>query len=108
MTTQALYQLLQLPQDVIDRLNGCAQSDLNWLTPRYQGAVLEPRCCRRWPKAIQTTLGEDPDGMRLLWVLLEIARDTWDGYMQRGIGREIFADTMKFVPRACEKMSVKG
>ena len=46
--------------------------------------------------------------MRLLWVLLEIARDTWDGYMQRGIGREIFADTMKFVPRACEKMSVKG
>ena len=59
------------------------------------------------PKAIQTTLGEDSDGMRLLWVLLEMARDTWDGYMQRGISRDIFACTMKFVPRACDKMSVK-
>lgn len=37
--------------------------------------------------------------MRLLWVLLEMAKDTWEGYAQRGISREIFADTMKFVSR---------
>ena len=40
MTTQALYQLLQLPQDVIDRLNGCAQSDLNWLPPDTKALCL--------------------------------------------------------------------
>lgn len=99
MTTQELYHLLQLPQDAIARLNDCAQSDLHWLTPEIKALYFNRATAGDGLKAMQAALGEDRDGMRLLWVLLEMARDTWNGYVQRGISLDIFSATMGFVPR---------
>lgn len=99
MTTQELYLLLDMPQDAVDCLNSHAQTDLQWLTPEIRTLYFNRVTAGDGLKAMQAALGEDPDGMRLLRVLLEMARETWEGYVQRGISREIFADTMKFVPR---------
>ena len=99
MHTQELYLLLGMPEDVVDCLNSHAQMDLQWLTPEMRALYFNRATAGEGLKTIQSALGDDPDGMRLLWVLLEMAKDTWEGYAQRGISREIFADTMKFVSR---------
>lgn len=99
MTTQELYRLLEIPQEAVSLLNGCAQTELHWLTPERKALYLSRATAAEGLKALQDGLGEDPDGMRLLWVLLEMARETWERYALRGISKQIFADTMKFAPR---------
>lgn len=99
MTTMELYTLLQLPQEVIQRLNTCAQADMNWLTDEMKTMYLTRATSGEGLKAIQARLGEDPDGFRLLWVLLEMARETAEGYARMGIPTAIFAETMKFITR---------
>lgn len=99
VTTAQLYELLELPQDIQQTLFACAQQDLSWLTPQIKELYLNRVHFEEGLHAIQSHLGEDPDGMKLLWVLLEIACETWDGYAAMGIGKDIFAATMKFVPR---------
>lgn len=99
MTTLELYRLLELPEAVIARLAECAQPDLNWLTPEMKAAYMTRSTTAEGLQALHDHLGEDPDGFRILWVLLEMARETWDGYEKMGVSREIFAATMKFVPR---------
>lgn len=99
MTTQELYQLLELPQEVVSRLNEYARTNPQWLTPERKACYLNRATAAEGYKAILEAIGEDPDGMQLLWGVLEIARETWEGYVQRGISMQIFADTMKFVPR---------
>ena len=99
MTTIELYQLLELPQDAIARLEACAQEDLAWLTPDMKAAYMTRAATAAGLEAIKAQLGEDADGFRLLWVLLQLARETWDGYAHMGISQDIFVDTMKFVTR---------
>ena len=99
MTTHDLYHLLQLPQEVIDRLEACAQPDLSWLTADLRARYLTRSTSDEGLEAIRRHIGEDPDGMRILWVLLEMARDTWAQYEARRIPADIFAATFGFVPR---------
>ena len=99
MTTRELYRLLDMPDEAVVRLEACAQPDLAWLTPEMKAAYLNRATWKEGLEAIQACLGEDPDGFRLLWVLLEMARETWAGYKARGISLEVFTETMKFVPR---------
>lgn len=99
MTTNELYRLLDLPQEVITRLEDCAQPDPTWLTAEMKARYLTRATAEAGLADIRAHLGDDPDGFRLLWVLLEMARDTWDAYEQRGVPVEIFRETMKFVTR---------
>lgn len=99
MTIQELYRLLDVPQEVVSRLN-----DEEAAIPfPIDEAIMRRFYCRTTTKegleALQGVLGEDADGMRQLCVLLHEALKTWDQYAQRGISKEIFAETMKFVPR---------
>lgn len=50
-------------------------------------------------KAVAATLGDDPDGMKMLAFMLLQAAETHSRYAERGIDDEIFADTMKFCTR---------
>ena len=49
--------------------------------------------------AVKSTLGDDPDGMRMLTFMLMRAGEVHSEYMARGISDEIFAETMKFCTR---------
>ena len=99
MTTSELYQLLELPQEVVARLNAYAHSDLSWLTADMKSRYLTRATADAGLEAIRVHLGDDPDGFASLWLSLEMARETWDGYLQRGIPQDIFCGTMKFVTR---------
>lgn len=99
MTTQELYRLLDFPQKVINLLNNHAQNDLSWLTAEMKSLYYHRSTASDGLDAIKNNLGEDPDGLKLLWVLLEMARETYDDYERRGISKEIFAETMKFTTR---------
>ena len=55
-----------------------------------------------WPdgvKAVAATLGEDPDGMKMLAFMLKRATETHARYVASGVSDVIFADTMKFCTR---------
>lgn len=95
MTTHELYVLLELPQEAVDRLDACAQTDMGWLTGEMKARYLTRATSGDGLKAIEAHLGDDPDGLRLLWVLLELARETADGYARMGVDMRIFAETMK-------------
>ena len=99
MIAHDLYRLLQLPQEVIDRLDACAQPDLSWMTADLKAQYLTRSTSDEGLQTILTHIGEDPDGMRILWVLLEMARDTWAQYEARQISQDVFVATFGFVPR---------
>lgn len=44
--------------------------------------------------ALEQALAPDPDGMKLLTVMLRCLERTWQDYQARGLSREIFRDTM--------------
>lgn len=99
MTTAELYTLLELPEEVVLRLCSCAEEDYSWLTDDIISHYLSRPTAQEALEEIQSRLGEDPDGFRLLYLLLETARNTWEGYVRKGISLEIFRATMSFVPR---------
>lgn len=45
-------------------------------------------------EAIQAALGEDPDGLKILWCMLQCARKAKDRYRSLGLPDEIYYDTM--------------
>ena len=83
MTSQELYELLELPREVIGMLNSMSPDDLPLMTDASKALYLNRATAGDGLKDMQVALGEDPDGMKLLWVLLEMARETWEGYVQR-------------------------
>lgn len=99
MTFRELCDLLELPQEVILRLITCAQPDLDWLTEDLRAKYYTRATSGEGLEAIRARLGDDPDGFRMLWVMLQLACEAWDGYTLRGISREIFTETMKFITR---------
>lgn len=100
MDHRELYCLLELPQEVAERLH--AYGDIR--------CVKVPDCLRdkllkrdEWDEGIrelQELLGDDPDGMKILWELLDmVCSYSYGEYVKRGISKEIFAATMKFCTR---------
>jgi len=99
LTTGELYEWLDLP----DRVR---ETYLDWdgTRTRLMDAPLAARMLRRdrWQKAVrdlQALIGDDPDGLIVLWEQLYLACRAWDLYRARGIGRDIFIATMKFSTR---------
>lgn len=57
---------------------------------------------KTWEQGIQqleSDCAEDPDGLRILTVMLYCLQHTYDLYQEKGISDEIFWSTMKFIPR---------
>lgn len=99
MTAQELYRLLELPSDVLSRLEACAQPDLNWLTPEIKAQYLSRGTSKEGLAAMQAHVGDDPDGLQMLWVLLQMVLETHEEYIRRGMGEDVFTATMQMVTR---------
>lgn len=50
-------------------------------------------------RELQAACAEDPDGFRILTVMMHCLLDTYDRYQEKGISDEIFWSTMKFLTR---------
>lgn len=97
---QALYELLELPQEVRNQLDAYEAERKREIPEEIYRKLLVREEWENGVKALQEYLGEDPAGMKILWEQLHIlCRYTYGEYEKRGIGKDIFAATMEFCTR---------
>ena len=95
-----LYKLLELPDEVEKKLVEYGNMRNVHLPDTTVRKVLNRS---EWSEGIgelQEVLGDDPDGIKILWELLNIAGTySYMEYIKHNISMDIFADTMKFCTR---------
>lgn len=97
---QALYELLELPQEVRNQLDAYEAERKREIPEEIYRKLFVREEWEDGVKALQEYLGEDPAGMKILWEQLHIlCQYTYGEYEKRGIGKDIFAATMKFCTR---------
>lgn len=93
------YGLLEMPEEVTRILQRIEQS----VPCRVPDDIVKACLCRQTAEEgfekLKKCLGEDKNGMKQLYALLQMTAKTWQQYMDKGISRVIFADTMKFLAR---------
>lgn len=97
---KTLYERLKLPNEVVEKLNEYERTGTWEMPVELQNKIL---CRDTWEngiKELQVCLGEDSDGLKILWELLNVACSySYESYTGREIPEEVFVATMKFVTR---------
>ncbi len=100
MTSQELYQLIDLPRPVREQYEKWDAENASLMDPDLERHLL---CRDTWSDAYQelaARLGEaDSAHLRLLWEQLGVAVRQWPRWEQAGIPLEIYRDTMAFATR---------
>ncbi|MGN0813438.1 MAG: acyltransferase domain-containing protein [Candidatus Coproplasma sp.] len=65
----------------------------------YISKLCQPNTYESATKELIATLGDDPDGMKILYIMLQAALHSHELYRKRGIADYIFIDTMKCFSR---------
>lgn len=99
MEHNELYGLLELPEEVIARLNAYEKSRKGAFRISFQELTENRELVQTLDKVIAKEIGEDEDGIGILWEELQIALQTFEEYRRKGIPTDIFAETMKFCTR---------
>lgn len=96
----ALYEMLELPQEVVDVLNAYEAQRTTELPDDLYRKLFAREQWEEGVKELQSYLGDDPTGMKILWEQLHIVcQYTYGEYVKRGISEDIFVATMKFCTR---------
>lgn len=99
MNHNELYRLLELPEEVVQALNAYGSGKQDTFSVTIDDLTEHNELIQTLDKLIADYVGEDPDGIKILWEELNIAVQSYEKYMQKGIPTHIFADTMKFCRR---------
>ena len=99
MSNNELYRLLDIPKDVIRRLNAYEKSRTGTFNIAISDLMTDDALVQNLDKFILSAVGEDTDGIKTLWEELNIARQSFEEYRQKGISLDIFTNTMKFCTR---------
>lgn len=99
MNNHELYKLLDIPNEVIEKLNIYETGRNISIDDDLKSRLLDRNTWDEAVKSLQELVGEDPDGLNILWEELNIACESYDEYVKRGISENIFVDTMKFCTR---------
>lgn len=95
-----LFKMLEIPDEVEKQLIDYGNSR-NVSIPDVIINKIQKRT--EWDagiKELQEFLGDDPDGIKILWELLNIiCNDSYEEYVKRNISNDIFVATMKFCTR---------
>lgn len=106
MELTTLYRLIGLQPEIVERLKPFhTGSDRMRLGP-YLERLTMPETAQEAYLSLKEVLGEDPDGLAMLYCQLEAARQVYRRYQEKGIPERIFVDTMRCFPRfiaECEK-----
>lgn len=103
-----LVKKIQMPGEVIHTIE---KLENRMDTSLYTEAVLQLFSRKTWDdglKALRLLLGDDPDGMRMLAVMLRAAEMSWEKYKEAGINEEIFVSTMKCFSRFVNESMERG
>ena len=99
MEHSRLYELLELPDEVIQELNAYAGTKKDRFRISREDLINDKEIVEKLDKMISDHVGEDPDGIKTLWEDLNIAILSFGEYQKKGIPVSIFTDTMKFCTR---------
>ena len=99
MTLKEVCDLIQLPDQVKTKVLSIGQeTDIRVAEP-YIVDLYHPDTWETAVKAIEQMIGGDPDGFRMLTLMLKLAAKSYEEYEKKGISETIFVDTMKFCTR---------
>lgn len=103
MTNRQFYTLINLPFEVINQLNDYEAFRKTDISAEMKSKIL---CRQTWDegiKELELQLAPDPDGMKILWELINITVSyTSEEYNKLGISDEILCQTFGFIPRFME------
>lgn len=99
MNSSELYNFLDLPEEVKQNLSeyGINRKDTFRIT--VSDLMKDNELVQNLDKLILSDVGEDPDGIKILWEELKLAEQAFEEYQRKGISFDIFIDTMKFCTR---------
>lgn len=104
MTNRELYLMLELPAQVTEQLDDYEQGRTLQLSEGLKNKILNRFTWEEGIQELTALFAHDPDGMGMLWELLELARGySYKEYERMGIPIEIFTDTMKFITRSLQE-----
>lgn len=100
MTQLELFELLDIPKEVRLELIDYGNNRNSEIPNSIINKILQRKEWDGEIKELQETLGDDSDGIKTLWELLNITRNySYKEYMKREISEDIFVATMKFCTR---------
>lgn len=94
-----LLELLEIPNEVKLELSSYDKANSK-MTDSIAYKLLQRNLWDEGIKELQEILGEDPNGIKILWELLNIVADySYKEYTKRDISENFFVATMKFCTR---------
>ena len=100
MTHQELYNMLELPAEVVEQLNIYGKNRTFLLDPALQKRLLSRPDWDEALKELQSLLEEDTYNFKLLYEMLDIVCNySYPKYKEMNISDAVFIDTMKFITR---------
>ena len=99
MNHNELYQLLEIPEDVVRRLDAYEKGRTSTFHIAVSDLMADYGLVQNLNQLILEDVGEDADGIKTLWEELNIARQSFEEYQRKEIPVDIFTDTMKFCTR---------
>ena len=106
MENLELYRLLEIPKEVEERLTAYGEERNLQLPEAVTAKILKRSEWDKGIKELQELLGDDPDGIKILWELLNMTGGySYAEYLKRSIPLDVFVATMKFCTRfLCEHL----
>ena len=100
MNNNKLYELLEIPEEVTTQLAAYEKARSKEIPDDIYKKLFLRTEWDEGVKELQTFLGDDPDGIKILWEQLNIVSSyTCGEYIKRGISEDILIATMKFCTR---------
>ena len=107
MNFKELCQLIELQPQVVENLDTLGKSFDILPFAKHIGGLADYAKSADAYAALKEELGDDPLGMKILYCYLNAARITYEIYLELGIDKQIFVDTMKsftrFIDETLEK-----
>lgn len=103
MEMKQLFELLELPPVVVKKLNVYGEKRKNVMDETTKEMILNRNLWDKGVEKLREVIGEDEDGIKILWEMLNLSCDSYVEYEKRNIPMEIYKDTMKFCTRFLEE-----
>lgn len=95
-----LFSLLEIPDEVTKQLADYGNSRRSQIPNTITDKILKRSEWDEGIKELQKLLGDDPNGMKILWELLNMCSSySYEEYVKHNIPEDIFIATMKFCIR---------
>lgn len=100
MNHTELFKMLEIPHEVEKRLVDYGMSRNVEIPDALKRKIRKRSEWDEGIKELQELLGDDPDGIKILWELLDMAVNiSYEEYAERGIPNDVFFATMRFCTR---------